>query len=167
VRAVLRKVGPILILAGVALIAVALVSFFGAMAGGGPPRLFWCAFVGMPVLFAGLVLTAYGYMGALARYQAGEVAPVARDAFNYMADGTKDGVRTVAGAIGEGLRGGTGTADAVLCPDCRAVNDADAKFCDACGAALLKSKACPACGEPNALDARYCDACGRAFPPTA
>ena len=86
--------------------------------------MFWCNHVGMPVMFVGAVCSMMGFGGALARYHAGEDAPVATDTFNYMAEGTQDGVRTVASAIGDGLRGETRKTDGAdpACPDCGASN---------------------------------------------
>jgi hypothetical protein len=165
IRAFLRFIGPLMVLVGLSLVGVAMVSFFSAVGGGGPPRYFWCAFLGMPILGVGIAACKFAFMGAVARYAAGEVAPVARDTINYMADGTKDSIRTVAQAAAEGLRGGTnapGPAQ-VRCHKCNALNDADAKFCDNCGAALAKSVQCPACGEFNDPDAGFCDNCGRAM----
>jgi hypothetical protein len=81
------------------------ISFFSAFGdGGGPPRLFWCVFLGMPTLFVGIVMCKLGYIGAVARYIAAESAPVAKDTVNYMAEGTQDGVRTVARSVAEGIR---------------------------------------------------------------
>ena len=87
-------------------------------------------------------------MGAVARYQAGEVAPVAKDRFNFMAEGTQEGVKTVASAVGEGLSSGLGAggmagigstaADnepGIRCHKCNFVETSDAKFCSNCGAA--------------------------------
>jgi len=119
----------------------------------------------MPLLFVWAVLCMFGFMGRVARYQAAEMAPVAKDAFNYMADGTKEGVRTVAGAIGEGLRGAA-TAEQqtrVRCHKCNQLVEENAKFCGACGAALGKTKACPTCKELNDPDAKFCDNCGFEF----
>ena len=130
-------------------------------------------FVGFPLLFAGLVMTMMGYAGKVARYQAAEMAPVQKDTFNYLADGTQSGVRTVANAAGEGLAGGfaaggmNGTAGTLepgmLCHKCNFVETADAKFCSNCGAALEKSKPCPNCNELNDPDAKFCDNCGKVF----
>jgi len=128
----------------------------------------WCV-GGMFAFAIGLAMTAAGFMGAVARYQAAEVAPVGKDTFNYLADGTRDGVKTVAGAIGAGLAAGLGGAGAgqaervVRCHKCNADNDANAKFCGRCGAALAKTRPCPGCGELNDPDARFCDACGKAM----
>ena len=55
-----------------------------------------CIGIGIPLIFAGLVMTMYGFAGKMARYQAAEMAPVQKDAFNYIADGTQGGVKTVA-----------------------------------------------------------------------
>ena len=166
VRNTLRVVGPIIALAGLGFMIVGFVNFFHAFGGTEPPRLFWCFFVGMPLLFVGGVLSSYGYMGRVARYAAEEMAPVGKDTFNYMADGTHEGIKTVAGAIGEGLREGGlagGAQTMVRCHKCNALAPADAKFCGQCGQALSKTGPCPNCHELNDPDAKFCDNCGHAF----
>src|SRR5207253_9545702 len=103
-----------------------------------PPHYFWCAFVGLPLLAIGLGICQFAFMGALTRYTANEVAPVGKDVVNYMAAGTKDAVRDVASAIGEGFRAGNAageTKTTLHCPTCRAANDSEAHFCKVCGAA--------------------------------
>jgi hypothetical protein len=129
-RNAMRLAGPIVFAIGLIFTIIGLASFFMSFGGFDPPRYFWCAFVGLPLLFVGGGLTQFGFMGAIARYFASQGAPVAGQTFNYLADETKDGVRTIAGAVGEGLRGGVGKA----CGRCQCVNDADAKFCKSCGA---------------------------------
>ncbi len=160
-----RRLGICLVIAGGSLIAIGLGSFFMSMGSMSPPRFFWCAFLGGPVFIAGVSLTQFGFIGALFRYTAGETAPVAKDTFNYMADGTQEGVKTMAAAIGsglsEGLGGGAGGQTAVRCPKCNHLNEADSKFCSDCGSALQKTKSCPDCLELNDPDARFCDNCGR------
>jgi hypothetical protein len=177
VRAFLRVVGPLFLLAGGGMLAVALIDFFSAFGTMRPPRLFFLGFIGMPLLAIGSAMCKFGYMGAALRYMAGETAPVARDTVNYMVEGTEESVRTVARSVGEGLgagiaaaRGTAGTPGAgggagalVRCRKCNADNDADARFCDGCGAALVKDQPCPDCGEPNDADAQFCDRCGRAL----
>jgi membrane protease subunit (stomatin/prohibitin family) len=103
-------------------------------------------------------------MGSIMRYSAGEMAPVGKDTFNYMAHGTKDGIKTVASAIGEGLRTGAPASDGevqIRCHKCNHANAPESKFCSACGASLGKTKPCPACHELNDPDAKFCDNCGR------
>jgi len=183
VRAVMRVFGPLLILVGAAMFVAGVMSFvqnfdrgpsdlFGSFAesvrklsddGKGtvvaaeprPPNRFWMCFVGMPIAMVGLGLTRFGFLGAAARYVASETAPVARDTIDYLARGTSDSIREVAAAV----RGGHGAG--VRCPGCGQDNDADAKFCDACGAALARP--CPSCNESNDADAKFCDACGSAL----
>ena len=166
-KQVIRYIGIALLVVGAILILIGLGSFFASFGSkGGPPRYFWCAFLGMPISFVGTVLTGYGFMGAVARYTAGEAAPVAKDTFNYMAEGTQDGVRTLASAIGQGLRGDTtpgSTASGVRCMKCTHINSAETKFCGECGFSLQKSKPCPSCAEVNDPDARFCDNCGHSF----
>ncbi len=166
-RDTLRIVGPIVALLGVIFMIVGFVDFFRAFGGFGEPKLFWCFFVGMPLLFAGGVMSSYGYMGKVMRYTAGEIAPVGKDTFNYMADGTREGIKTVVGAIGEGLREGGlvggSSSTMVRCHKCNALAPADAKFCSQCGHALGKTKPCPNCHELNDPDAKFCDNCGHTY----
>ena len=95
-RARLRGIG--LGLAGVGLVftIVGLGSFFSSFGSFEPPRYFWCAFVGLPLLGIGARLTKIAFLGAIGRYIAGEGAPVAKDTLNYMAEGTREGVSTFA-----------------------------------------------------------------------
>ncbi len=167
-RDILRIIGPIVLGLGVLGIVIGIVSFFAAFGGSGPPKYFWCAFVGMPLLFVGGIMTSAGYMGKVARYQAQEMAPVMKDTFNYMADGTQDGIKTVASAIGQGLsEGGLNLGSQgqtkVRCHKCNALVNIDAKFCDQCGQPQGKTKACPGCQELNDPDAKFCDHCGHSF----
>lgn len=90
--------------AGLVLLIIGLVSFFTAFGGGEPPRLFWCCFVGMPLLFVGGVMCLFGFMGAVARYTAAEQVPAATDAICDLAQGTQGAVRTVSRAVAEGIR---------------------------------------------------------------
>jgi len=125
------------------------------------PKFFWCLFLGMPCVFFGGVMSKIAFMGSVARYMSAESAPVAKDTFNYMADGTKDGVRDIASAIREGMVGEQDKG--VCCPDCKQPNDHDAKFCDACGGSMSWEKDCVACEMPNDREAKFCDGCGSAF----
>jgi len=146
---------------------VGTVNFFRAFGGTESPRLFWCAFAGLPLLFVGGVLSSYGYMGKVIRYMAQETAPVGTDTFNYVAEGTREGVKAVAGAIGQGLHeGGLGTGPKMMvrCHKCNALMEAEAKFCSRCGQAAGEMKACPQCRELNDPDARFCDNCGYQYP---
>lgn len=164
-RRVLRTAGLAVLALGGLCMLIAFVDFFTAFGGYGPPRFFWLFFVGAPLLFVGGVMTSMGFMGAMARYQAGEAAPVMKDTFNYMAEGTQDGVKTVASAVSAGLREGLGAppAASVRCPKCNHLNGETGRFCSQCGFSLAKTKPCPQCRELNDPDAKFCDACGRQF----
>jgi hypothetical protein len=159
----LRTIGPVMVVVGLILTAIGLVSFFSAFGSFSPPRYFRCALIGLPMTGIGLSICKFGFMGAVTRYVAGEVAPVGKDTINYMADGTKEAVRDVAATVADGIRSGA-TAEAAACPKCNAENDPDARFCKNCGAPLATQRNCPNCGHPNAADARFCDNCGRSLP---
>ncbi len=164
-RGCLRVLGPVVLLIGLGFMAVGLIDFFSAFGDfGHGPTLFWCLFVGMPLLFVGIVLTSFGYMGSVARYEANEIAPVTKDTINYLASGTAQGMETAATALGRGLSKGLGMGESssgVICPACGEDNDADARFCDKCGVAL--SKKCSACATQNDAGAKFCDSCGESL----
>lgn len=160
-RATLRVLGPLVAIVGLVFAVIGFGSFFSAFGSSGPPKYFWCAFVGLPLLGVGVAMTKFAYLGAVTRYMANEVAPVGKDTFNYMAHGTRDGVREIASAVGEGLGLRGESHEVVRCHKCNKENDADARFCDSCGEALQKSHECADCGELNDPDARFCDHCGK------
>jgi hypothetical protein len=170
--------------AGLIFTIVGFGSFFSSFGSFGPPRYFWCAFVGLPLLGVGLGICKFAYLGAVSRYVAGEVAPVGKDVVNYLAQGTKGAVRDLAAAVSEGLASGVPSGDVphagvpsgnighagvpsgnigglVRCQKCDVDNEGSANFCKACGAPLAKLRACESCGERNDPDARFCDNCGK------
>jgi hypothetical protein len=160
-RAALRTFGWLMLCAGVPLTLIGGVSFFssfGSFGGGASAEYFWCAFVGLPLVGIGIALLKAGYMGSIARYVAGEMAPVGTDVLEHVAEQGKGSVRKLAQAVGDGLRA---QAEAeVLCPGCGEGNEPDAQFCDGCGAALTR-QVCAACGHANNAAARFCNRCGK------
>lgn len=103
-RTTLRTAGPIIAVVGLVFTIIGLASFFSSFGQFESPRYFWCAFVGLPLLGIGLTMMKFGYLGSIARYMAGETAPVAKDAVNYMGEGVHPGVKAVAKAVTEGIR---------------------------------------------------------------
>ncbi len=103
VRTVLRLVGPVTAVVGLTLMIIGFGSFFASFGSFAPPRFFWCAFAGMPLLFVGIVMCKFGYLGAFQRYVAGESAPVAKDVVNYMGENAQPGIKAVAKAVTEGI----------------------------------------------------------------
>ena len=92
------------------------------------------------------------------------MAPVGKDAFNYAAEGSKEGVKAVAIAIGEGLSvAGETSKGKIRCHRCGHLEEEDARFCSSCGQGLTKSKSCPTCRELNDPDAKFCGKCGYRF----
>jgi hypothetical protein len=100
-RTVLRVGGPVVLGLGLLLMMIGFASFFASLGSFGPPRLFWCSFVGMPLMFVGGAMTMFGYFGAVQRYVAGESAPIAKDVVNYMGENTQPGVRAFTKAATE------------------------------------------------------------------
>ncbi|MFW5838759.1 MAG: zinc ribbon domain-containing protein [Bacillota bacterium] len=170
-RKILRVLGPVVLIIGILLIISGVSSLFAMgsqsqssyFVGEPEPRNnFSLPFIGIPLLFVGSVMSMYGYMGKVARYQASELAPVGKDVANYMMDNTKDSVRGFAGAIGEGLNQSSQTSSVQSrCSVCGNGLDEDSQFCDQCGTQTVK--VCTKCGTDNESDAKFCDACGSQF----
>ena len=100
--------GLILIIIGVASVITAFVDFFISVSSignrdGGAPKLFFLFFIGIPFVFAGLVLLLTFNQGRLARLAASQTAQVNKDVTNYMLDGTKEQIGAVAGEIAKNI----------------------------------------------------------------
>lgn len=106
VRTFLRIAGPLFAITGLVLTGVGVGSFFASFGSFEPPRYFWCAFVGIPLIGFGMIMTKLGYLGAIYRYIAAETTPVARDAFNDLGEGIGPGVKAVSKAVTEGVMEG-------------------------------------------------------------
>ena len=172
IRDLLRVIGPLVVGVGLIFTIIGVLSFFSSFNNFGPgnfgfPKYIWCIFVGMPLMAIGLGICKFAFMGAVTRYIADEVAPVGKDVVNYMVDGTKDSVRDLSASVSEGISEGVethvhaGKAEAILCPRCNHINEAEALYCKNCGAPLLKTSHCPNCNESNDPDARFCKHCGK------
>lgn len=116
IRTALRIAGPVIFLSGLLCAIIAGVSLFASAGSFERPHYFWLGFVGLPLMFVGGVLCQFGFMGAVARFIAGESAPVAADTVNYLAEETKGAVETVAQAAAKGVVEGIESGRAESCP---------------------------------------------------
>lgn len=74
-RMALRYLGALLLLIGMPFAITGFVSLFSAFGSFGPPKYFWCAFVGLPLIGIGGILLKAGFIGAMSRYAADETTP--------------------------------------------------------------------------------------------
>lgn len=146
-RKVFRILGLTLTLIGGLCLLIGLVDFFSNSF----PSIFWINFLGMFILFPGLVCLGFGYQGAVARYQAGEIAPIAKDATNYMLDGTREELVKTINQV-------TNNKKKIYCPYCQEDLEVDSNFCNHCGHKLVIT--CSNCNTDNDSDSRYCKRCG-------
>ncbi len=167
IRSLLRGVGIVLIAAGAVMALIGLLDLTASL--GEPfrqPTKFVYLIIGLPVVGVGLAIAGVGYLGRILRYQAGEIAPVAKDTIEYVADGTRGvmrrAARDMARGIAEGLRDGATqkASEPLACRRCGFANDADARFCKGCGVGLALGRVCSSCEADNDADARYCERCG-------
>ena len=163
----LRIIGFILLLIGAACVITGMTEFFMKMSSkyGDAPSLFFLNFIGFPFLAGGGVCLIMGYQRKMNNYIISQNAPVAKDAMNYMLDGTSDAMANTAGKVAneinknkttsvEGVTGNT-------CEKCGFTNPAGAKFCAKCGAPIVKK--CPYCGTQNDDGAKFCNNCGKSL----
>ena len=122
-RLVLRVAGVVALLAALVLGALGVQDLVATANSGGPTR-FWMFFVAIPLLAASGWCLQAGFVGAAARYAAGETLPVLKGGVAYLTDGRSP--------VGIGAAAGPGP----YCRSCGTRNDVDARFCDSCGTTL-------------------------------
>lgn len=133
-RMTFRVVGPLLLVAALGLLAVGLQDLFSTGDSFEGPHRFWMVFVGILMLGpAGWCLQA-GFLGAASRFVAGETTPVIKESAAYLSDGWC--ILGVGRTVDDGDQASSATGP--FCSRCGVHNDADASFCDGCGAALAR-----------------------------
>jgi hypothetical protein len=131
-------IGVVLLVAALGLLGVGLADFFGSMNSFEGPHRFWMVMVGILMLGpAGWCLQA-GFMGVAARYVAGETMPTVKASAAYLTDG--EGILGVGRTVDDaaGAQPAPRTITGPSCSTCGTRNDADASFCDRCGAPLAR-----------------------------
>lgn len=150
IKTILKIVGISMLVVGAVFTIIAFINFFSSFGSYEPPTLFWCCFIGLPLLGFGGMITMFAFNGEIARYLKNESVPVANEAADELRPAVKSVVSTVVDAAKEGIDSG------VLC-ECGTKNDEGSKFCKNCGKKL--TDVCPTCG--NATDSgKFCNHCG-------
>ena len=142
-----RTLGVIILPIGLVLSIIGFIDFFMSFNSMTQPKLFFCLFIGMPLVFIGIIFLILGFMKELNSFAASQSAPVHKDVINYMLDGTREEVNKTINA-----------SNKIICPECKAENDKDALFCSNCGHKL--KIICPKCNAENDADAKFCKNCG-------
>lgn len=122
-----RTLGFIILPIGLVLSIIGFIDFFMSFNSMTQPKLFFCLFIGLPLTSIGIIFLILGFMKELNSFAASQSAPVHKDVINYMLDGTREEVNKTINA-----------SKKIICPKCKAENDADAKFCKNCGEELNK-----------------------------
>ncbi|NBI27713.1 zinc ribbon domain-containing protein [Chengkuizengella marina] len=158
-RKILRIIGPIILFGGILSFVIFMVDLF-TLKGFEQPNYPWLPFVGIPLIFVGLVVSGLGYGSVVARYQSREYSPVVSDTFNHLSKKSSDGIRNISKAIKEGVSQETNSPQtrSLSCSKCGTDNENDAMFCKNCAQSLQLS--CSKCGSFNESNAKFCDQCG-------
>jgi hypothetical protein len=116
IRNISRFLGPVMALAGAYFVGLAVHDLITAD-GFEAPGKFWMVFVGLLLIFVGLVLGQVGFLGMWLGNVASET-PVVPATVAYVGDKAE------------------AEADPRWCTDCGASNTAEARFCSSCGVEL-------------------------------
>ena len=137
----LKLIGFICLAIGAVLTITAFVELFQSVGSGGFPRLFFLAFIGLPLIGIGAMLLSLGYRGELMKYAKNEAVPIVNEAGKEISPA----VRAVASAVAETKEEST---NFIVCKDCGEKNPADGKFCKNCGKEIPEEGSfCNYCGE--------------------
>lgn len=123
-RTVFRVLGVLLMGTALVLIGIAAADFFAAFGSddfGAEPTKFWMFFAALPFFALGGLFLQLGFVGAAAKYVAGEAAPA---------------LKTSMDQLGVGRYPSASTGSGPFCRSCGRQNDADARFCDSCGTSM-------------------------------
>ncbi len=145
IKKTLKIAGICVMVIGAAFAITGFVSFFTSFGTGSPSSLFWCCFVGLPLLVVGGTMTSWGFRREITGYVKNETVPVIYEAGQEIAPAVS--------AIAKAAKG----EEENLCPICGKPNEEKANFCRHCGAELLVT--CPHCGE-KVKHGAFCSACG-------
>ena len=157
----LKAFGVLLLIVGLGCTIAGITDFFIHLSSHGMPTLFFLCFIGFPCAAAGGVCLVLGYQRKMNSYIASQNAPVAKDAMNYMLDGTSDAIAKAAGKVANSIDNSSKVEGVNFntCSKCGHKNPAGTKFCSKCGAIIVKK--CPYCGAQNDDSAQYCNSCGK------
>ena len=135
IKTILKVVGVFLLLAGFVFTVIGFVDFFKALSNTEKPKLFWCMFLGLPLMGIGSGFSVFAFRREIATYAKEETLPVTENALS---------------ALSNALQG-------EKC-ECGQVNEDSAIFCSVCGKALKQT--CKTCGKTLPVEDVYCSNCG-------
>lgn len=133
-RTIFRILGIVLTVVGLLLVVSGFVRFVGSEPGDGLDSAFLTFVGGGFLAVIGFACINLGFMGASARYAAGETMPVVKDSASYLTDG--EGVLGVGRTVDDRATEAASLRTGPYCRACGQRNDDDARFCDACGQPL-------------------------------
>jgi len=126
---------------------IGMISFFRSFAKAEPPKLFFFAFIGLPLLGIGGMLITTGFRREMMTYSKNEGVPVVNEALNEVSP-------TISKVVNEAHT----SIKKVKC-SCGELNDEGSKYCKSCGKELQKR--CPSCNEVVDPDSSFCNHCGK------
>ena len=105
-KLIMKIVGLLLFIGGIAFIIVGAVDFFTASSEWRQPEKFWAFFVGFPLFAFGLPMTLTGFHREIARYMKDEMMPVIHETAKETAPAVEEIAKAAATGVKEGLAQG-------------------------------------------------------------
>lgn len=102
-KLIMKIVGLLLFIGGIAFIIVGAVDFFSASSEWRQPEKFWAFFVGFPLFALGLPMTLTGFHREIARYMKDEMMPVIHETAKETAPAVEEIAKAAATGVKEGL----------------------------------------------------------------
>ena len=144
----LKIIGISVLIVGITFTLIGFINFFIAFSSQAQPKLFWCAFIGLPLLGVGLGVTVQAFRAEIAQYVAQESVPAAQTFLQGVAPAVTDMAKEL-----------KTPATAPRPCECGTQNETDDKFCKTCGKSLFST--CPDCNERLDADSQFCTNCGK------
>lgn len=141
---IFRVLGAVFTTIGLVLSIIGFANFFANIRGDEFPKLFWLAFVGIPLLAVGGMLLLVGFWPEFSAKRIEKLLPKMKELQQEMAP------------IADELAASADAAK-ITC-ECGKINSSSSKYCSNCGKELVKS--CPNCKQPVDSNAKFCNACG-------
>lgn len=144
IKLFLKILGIILIISGIGCMIFGFVDFSmsSSLDNFEGPKHFYMFFIGMFLLFFGMIFISYGFKDEVLKYRSKEISAV----INGINETNNNSFINIS------------SKESVICPNCKTANSLDSKFCKSCGSSLVKT--CPYCNHELKNDSIYCDNCG-------
>lgn len=154
-KKLIKVIGIIVLIAGISCVATSFIEFFIKFGSFESPKLFFLGFIGMPLIFVGIVLSQ-GKFGTYSSYS----NPYMKGTTNNYQSKPQEKIYEVNQSQEKTYtKPKKKKGPKAKCRFCGKINAAGAEYCEDCGTRL--SIICPKCNSANDVTEKYCRNCGK------